>query len=68
MGIRVEPQPGESIGSVLKRFKKLCEKEGLLRDIRRQESYEKPSEKRRRAKHKSKARIRQANQESSQHF
>ncbi len=68
MGIKVTPKPNESIGSILRRFKKLCEKEGLLRDIRRQESYEKPSEKRRRARHKSKARIRQANQESSQHF
>jgi small subunit ribosomal protein S21 len=31
-----------------RRFKKLCEKEGLIKDIKRKEYYEKPSERRRR--------------------
>jgi len=33
---------------MMKRFKKMCEKEGLIKDIKRQSYYEKPSEKRRR--------------------
>ena len=38
---------------MLRRFKKLCEKEGLTKDIKRKEFYEKPSERRRRAARKS---------------
>jgi len=37
----------------MRRFKKLCEKEGLTKDIKRKEFYEKPSERRRRAARKS---------------
>jgi small subunit ribosomal protein S21 len=33
---------------MLRRFKKMCEKEGLTKDIKRIAYYEKPSEKRRR--------------------
>lgn len=35
---------------LLRRFKKACEKEGLIRDIKRNKYYEKPSEIRRRKK------------------
>ncbi|MDA1191555.1 MAG: 30S ribosomal protein S21 [Candidatus Poribacteria bacterium] len=38
----------ESIDRVLNRFKKLCEKEGLRREMKRRLAYEKPSERRRR--------------------
>ena len=38
----------ESIDRVLNRFKKLCEKEGLRREMKRRLAYEKPSEQRRR--------------------
>lgn len=38
----------ESVEQLLRRFKKICEKEGLVRDIRRNSYYEKPSERRRR--------------------
>jgi small subunit ribosomal protein S21 len=41
---------GDSIDKALKQFKRLCEKEGLRRDIKRSSYYEKPSEKRRRRK------------------
>ena len=34
---------GESFESVLKRFKKQCEKAGILSEIRKREHYEKPS-------------------------
>ncbi|MCI0362289.1 MAG: 30S ribosomal protein S21 [Phycisphaerales bacterium] len=33
---------------MLRRFKKLCEKEGLTKDIKRRQYFEKPSERRRR--------------------
>lgn len=56
MAIRVKARSGESTEGMLKRFKKLCEKEGLTKDIKRKEFYEKPSERRRRAMRKSVAR------------
>ena len=48
MAIRVKARGGESTDQMLRRFKKLCEKEGLTKDIKRVAYYEKPSEKRRR--------------------
>ena len=41
---------GDSIERALKQFKRLCEKEGLRRSIKRSAYYEKPSEQRRRRK------------------
>ena len=38
----------ESFDRALKRFKKKCEKAGILSDLRKHRHYEKPSEKRRR--------------------
>lgn len=48
MAIRVKSRSGESTEGMLRRFKKLCEKEGLIKDIKRKEYYEKPSERVRR--------------------
>ncbi|MCE2925240.1 MAG: 30S ribosomal protein S21 [bacterium] len=48
MAIRVKSRSGESSEQMLRRFKKLCEKEGLTKDIKRKEYYEKPSERARR--------------------
>jgi small subunit ribosomal protein S21 len=53
MAIRVKARSGESTEQLQRRFKKLCEKEGLTKDIKRKEFYEKPSERRRRAARKS---------------
>lgn len=53
MAIRVKSRGGESTEGLMRRFKKLCEKEGLTKDIKRKEFYEKPSERRRRAARKS---------------
>jgi small subunit ribosomal protein S21 len=53
MAIRIKARGGESADQMMKRFKKLCEKEGLTKDIKRKEYYEKPSERRRRAARKS---------------
>ncbi len=46
--LKIRSRTGESIQQMMKRFKKLCEKEGLIRDIKRNTYYEKPSEKNRR--------------------
>lgn len=53
MAIRIKARSGESVEQMMRRFKKLCEKEGLTKDIKRKEFYEKPSERRRRAMRKS---------------
>ena len=45
-GIRVKE--GESFESALRRFKKKCEKAGILADLRRHQHFEKPSERRKR--------------------
>ena len=55
--IRVKVRNNESIEQMVRRFKKLCEKEGLTRDIKRTSYYEKPSERRRRKMRKSIKRI-----------
>lgn len=39
---------GESFERALKRFKKKCEKAGILSDLRKHRHFEKPSEKRKR--------------------
>jgi small subunit ribosomal protein S21 len=39
---------GESFESALRRFKKKCEKAGILSDLRRHQHFEKPSERRKR--------------------
>jgi small subunit ribosomal protein S21 len=45
-GIRVKE--GESFEGALKRFKKKCEKAGILSDLRRHQYFEKPSERKKR--------------------
>jgi len=59
MPIRIKARGGESAEQMLRRFKKLCEKEGLTKDIKRRAYYEKPSEKRQRALRKSIKRVQQ---------
>jgi small subunit ribosomal protein S21 len=56
MAIRIKARGGESADQMMRRFKKLCEKEGLTKDIKRKEYYEKPSERARRAARKSQTR------------
>jgi len=55
--IKVKARGNESVEVMIKRFKKICEKEGLVRDVKRKSYYEKPSERRRRRKRKSLKRI-----------
>lgn len=44
----VKARPGESIDNLLKRFKKVVERSGILSDYKKHERYEKPSVKRKR--------------------
>lgn len=46
--IRLELKPNESLDKALRRFKKICDREGLTRDMRKNSYYEKPSEKNKR--------------------
>ena len=55
--IKIKTRGNESIGQMIKRFNKLCEKEGLTKDIKRTSYYEKPSERRRRRLRKSLKRV-----------
>ncbi len=48
MAIRLKARTGESIEQMMRRFKKLCEKEGLTKEVKKRQYYEKPSERRRR--------------------
>ena len=40
----------ESLDSALKRFKRKCQKDGIIGDLRKHEAYEKPSVKRKKKK------------------
>jgi len=51
--LKVKARTGESVQQMMKRFKKLCEKEGLIKDMKRNAYYEKPSVKNRRRARKS---------------
>jgi len=57
--IKIKAKGNESIQAMIKRFKKMCEKEGLTKDIKRNSYYEKPSERRRRRMRKSLKRVSQ---------
>ncbi len=46
--VKVRPRGNESIQQMLKRFKRLCQREGVTRDVKRHSYYEKPSERKRR--------------------
>ena len=46
--IRVKSRGGESLEGLIRRFKKLCEKEGLSKEIKRVAYFEKPSDAKRR--------------------
>ena len=56
MAIRIKARLNESAGQMLRRFKKLCEKENLTKDVKKRQYFEKPSERRRRARRKAESR------------
>jgi small subunit ribosomal protein S21 len=54
----------EPIGAALRRFKKLLERSGLKKELRKRKYYEKPCEIRRRAKLRKESAIRKARTQS----
>ncbi len=52
----VKIRDGESFEQALRRFKKQCEKSGILAELRKREHYEKPSEKKKKKLAQSKKR------------
>lgn len=48
MAVRVVVKSGEPLEKSLKRLRKICNNEGITRDVKRSAVYEKPSERRRR--------------------
>jgi small subunit ribosomal protein S21 len=62
-GVRI--RDNESIESAIRRFKKQCEKAGILAELRKREHYEKPSVKR---KKKALAAKKRAMRRSRSHF
>ncbi|HTV48247.1 MAG TPA: 30S ribosomal protein S21 [Phycisphaerae bacterium] len=63
--LKVKSRGNETVDQMLRRFKKLCEKEGLIKDMKRISYYEKPSEKRRRRMRKAQKRELKTLQEGS---
>jgi small subunit ribosomal protein S21 len=58
MPLRMRIHDRESIGMALRRFKKLLERSGVQKELRKRKYYEKPCEVRRRAKLRKKSAIR----------
>ena len=50
MAIKIRLRERESIQEAVRRFRKLVERSGLKREVRRREYYEKPSETKRRTR------------------
>ena len=55
--IKVRPRPNEPVQQLMRRLKKLCEREGVLRELKRTAYYEKPSDRKRRSMRKAKRRM-----------
>jgi len=53
------------LDKTLRRFKKLCEKEGLTKDVRKNKYYEKPSERKRRKQQRSEKERRKSTSKST---
>src|SRR5213075_790730 len=60
MPLRMRVHDREPIGAALRRFKKLLERSGLTKELRKRKYYEKPCELRRRAKMRKQSAIRKA--------
>jgi len=60
MALRMRVHEREPIGAALRRFKKLIERSGLTKELRKRKHYEKPSEARRRAEMRKQSTIRKA--------
>lgn len=52
MNLKIYPRKNENINQCLRRFRKILDKEGITKDIKRRAFYEKPSDANRRIKRK----------------
>ena len=67
MGLKIKANGNEPAENVWRKFKKLCDKEGIARDIKRQEYFETRSQVKRRKARKAIRRLeRQKEQEKNQ--
>jgi small subunit ribosomal protein S21 len=65
--LRMELKSGEPMDKALRRFKKLCNREGITRDMRRKSNFEKPSEiKKREKREQERARAKLLRQDTKQ--
>lgn len=62
---KITVRKGESVKDALRRFKKLCQREGIVNRSRRITRYEKPSERRRRERRERMKTIRKAQKAQS---
>ena len=60
MSVRILVKNGEPLEKTLRRLRKICNNEGVTRDIKRSSVYEKPSERRRRKERERQKALRQA--------
>jgi len=60
MPLRMRVHDREPIGMALRRFKKLLERSGIQKEVRKRKYYEKPCEERRRAQMRKQSAIRKA--------
>jgi small subunit ribosomal protein S21 len=60
MPIKVTARPGEPGERFVQRFKRICSRSGLFREMRERRAYEKPSQRRRRKAKESARQIRRA--------
>jgi small subunit ribosomal protein S21 len=60
MSLRMRVHDREPIGAALRRFKKLLERNGVQKELRKRRHYEKPCELRRRAKLRKQSALRKA--------
>ena len=65
MPLRMRVHDREPIGAALRRFKKLLERSGLTKELRKRKHYEKPSEARRRAQLRKESAARKARKQSA---
>jgi small subunit ribosomal protein S21 len=66
MALKMRLHEREPIGLALRRFKKLLERSGLTKELRKRRHYEKPCEVRRRAVLRKQSAIRKARNQSQQ--
>jgi small subunit ribosomal protein S21 len=64
MPLRMRVHDREPIGAALRRFKKLLERSGLTKELRKRKHYEKPCEERRRAEMRRQSAIRKGKRQA----